>query len=236
MCVSHSCAHTRSQLPQYRKLIWHWCSLCSPSSGRSQQPCSYQGAKVKPFDCVVIALHVYLSMLHHHSEYTWIIQLTLSKGPLLFHTIELLRVNASFCHSESLTVEKSLILHSPPPLWQITKWVCWQIEDLLPHSSFLRRWVLTNSFPKEQIPSFTITIIGLRAFLVCHYLLTNMLIVRWVSTKHICSSRGKQLCSQIKYRGMKSESSSNTHTHTHSQKKHKTFNTARLLLIWQEPV
>lgn len=111
-------------------------------------------------------------------------------------------------------------------LWQITKWVCWQIEDLMHHCSFLRRWVLTNSFPKEQIPSFTITIIGLQAFLACHYLLTNMLMGRWVSTKHIWSSRGKHLRSQIKYRGMKSEPSSNTHTHTHAQK-HKTFNTAK---------
>lgn len=45
-------------------------SLLSPWA--AQSPCCYQGTNWKPFDCVVIALQVYLPMLCHYSAFTCI--------------------------------------------------------------------------------------------------------------------------------------------------------------------
>lgn len=58
------------QLPLDRKLSWYWCSLCfHHRRQKAQQSCCYQGTKVKPSDCVVIAERVYLPVLHHYSAF-----------------------------------------------------------------------------------------------------------------------------------------------------------------------
>ena len=59
--ISHSCHLVSIQLPPHWKLSWHWCSLCFHRKQREARLSRcYQGTKVKPFDCSVIALTVYL--------------------------------------------------------------------------------------------------------------------------------------------------------------------------------
>ena len=58
------------QLQPNWKLSWQQCSLCFHHKLQEARLSRYQGTKVKPFDCFVIAQQVYLPVLHHCSAFT----------------------------------------------------------------------------------------------------------------------------------------------------------------------
>ena len=145
--ISHSCYLVSIHLPLHWKLSWHRCSLRFHRKQREARLSRcYQGTKVKPFDCSVIALTVYLPGVASPLSIHTYSSLPRNKRPSL-------ESNIGFSESESQRFGLAHGVLPTPPLskssWQTcTVGLVAESQSYVPHSE---RWTKPRVTPSSLV-------------------------------------------------------------------------------------